>query len=194
MEILHVVTEVDDRITHELPRAVVSRLSAAINRKQRMRQMGRAAETRLIGRASDRVNRIVLEEQQLVGDVSSSTFASDNFFLLHQRIREADPAEPTCCESVVHICAPAGTPSRAASCERRCVRPMASASAASLCGVSVNPSIARTINATWFLSAPPRPTVACFIRVGAYSNTGRPRSAAARIAAPRAAPSAIAVL
>ena len=37
-------------------------------------------------------------------------------------------------------------------------------------------------------------TVACLIRFGEYSKTGRPRSAAARMAAPRAAPRIIAVL
>jgi hypothetical protein len=50
------------------------------------------------------------------------------------------------------------------------------------------------MKATWFLSAEPFPTVACLMRFGAYSKIGRPRSAAAMMAEPRAAPRVIAVL
>ena len=53
---------------------------------------------------------------------------------------------------------------------------------------------ARTMKATCALSAEPLPTVACLIRFGAYSKTGRPRSVAAMMAEPRAAPKVIAVL
>ena len=139
----------------------------------------------------------------------------DNFFLQLQRICKIYSPEPArlnrkdmllrapdarqrvpseMVELNIHICAAPGIPNRADSCARKWVSAIASASAESGSGVSVNPSNARIMNATWSFFAAPVPTVACLIRLGAYSKTGKPLSAAARIAAPRAAPSKIAVL
>ena len=50
------------------------------------------------------------------------------------------------------------------------------------------------MNATCGLLAEPLPTVACLIRFGAYSKIGSPRSVAAMMAGPCAAPNVIAVL
>ena len=62
MQILAVTAQVDDRITDQLSRAVIGRLAAAVDREKRMRQMRRAAQTRLIGRATNGVNRLVFEK------------------------------------------------------------------------------------------------------------------------------------
>lgn len=75
----------------------------------------------------------------------------------------------------------------------RCAKPMAKASAASCGGVSESPSRARTMNATWDLSALPLPTTAFFTFLGAYSKISSPWSAAAIMEAARAAPIEIAV-
>ena len=71
--------------------------------------------------------------------------------------------------------------------------PMARASAASDGGVSARPRMARTMNATCFLSAFPFPTTAIFTFLGEYSKTCNPWSAAAIRAAARAAPMEMAV-
>src|SRR5439155_21805918 len=134
-------------------------------------------------------------QRQGVGKIHSAEPANIDWrdMLLHVR----DPRErvpPEMIKLDTHICAAPGIPNRAVSWARKWVSAIARASAESPSGVSVNPSNARIMNATWFFFAAPVPTVACLIRLGAYSKTGRPFSAAARMAAPRAAPSRIAVL
>src|ERR1051326_2406632 len=66
MQILAAVSQIDDWIADQLARAVVGCLAAAINGKQWMRKMLCTAQTRLVGRATDRVNWIVFEQKELV--------------------------------------------------------------------------------------------------------------------------------
>src|SRR5882724_1467848 len=66
MQILPAVAQVDDRIAHQLPRAVIGSLAAAVNRKQRIGKMRSATQTGLVRRAADRVDRIVFDQEQLV--------------------------------------------------------------------------------------------------------------------------------
>ena len=63
MQILAAVAQVDDRIAHQLPRSVISRLSAAIDWEKRIREMSGAAQTGLVRRAADGVDRIVFEQE-----------------------------------------------------------------------------------------------------------------------------------
>jgi hypothetical protein len=88
MQVLTVTPEVEQKVTDQLTRAVVGGLATAINFEKWMRQMLRAAKTRLIGRASDGVDRIVLEQEQRVRDFGTGTFALDNFFLARKRVWE----------------------------------------------------------------------------------------------------------
>src|SRR5438094_5035097 len=110
----------------------------------------------------------MLEQKQFIFQRPILPFLGKEFFLQRQRIgkfHSPEPAHAKIRHGFVHICAPTGTPKRAASCERRCVKPIASASAASASGVSVKPRSARTMNATCFVPAAPVPTVACFMRL-----------------------------
>ena len=66
MEILPALPQIDDRIADQLAGSVIRRLAPAVDRKERMRQMRRAPQTRLVRRAADRVNRLVLQQEQLV--------------------------------------------------------------------------------------------------------------------------------
>ena len=61
---------------------------------------------------------------------------------------EADVERAKIQAACTHICVISRTPSRAVSAARKCVSPIASASAASASGVSVKPRSARTMNAT----------------------------------------------
>src|SRR6266849_996321 len=67
MQVLAASAKIDNWISHQLSGAVISRLTAAIDRKKRMRQMQRTEQTRLIGRAADCVNRFMFEQQHFVG-------------------------------------------------------------------------------------------------------------------------------
>src|SRR5689334_4315756 len=159
-----------------------------------MRQGRFERQARAVRRSPDGIDRVVLEQKQMIWQRTVGPFRGHQCFLPRQGFLKANTAEPLNLELLAHICFAPGNPTRAPSCARKCVNPIASASAASWSGVSVRPRRARTIKATWFLPAPPRPTVACLIRAGGYSKTGNPISAAARIAAPRAAPRRMAVL
>ena len=66
MQILSAPAKIDNRITHQLSRSVIGRLAAAIDRKKRIGKMRCAQQTRSIGGAPDRVNRLVLEQKQFV--------------------------------------------------------------------------------------------------------------------------------
>ena len=66
MEILSASAQVDDRIADQLTGSVIGRLATAIDREKRMRKMRNAPETRLIRRAANRVNRLVLQQKQFV--------------------------------------------------------------------------------------------------------------------------------
>ena len=148
MEILPAAAEINNWIADQLTGTVIGRLAAAINGKERMRQEGGIDQARLIRRSADRVNRFVLEKKQLVGSVAILALFRDQFLLQPERSLKIRAAEPTPRKCLVHICFSAAIPRRAPSCERKWVRPMASASAASASGVSVRPRSARTINAT----------------------------------------------
>src|SRR5947207_4725748 len=144
-------------------------LPAAIDLEKRMRQMRSTAQARLVGRPANRVNRIVFEQQDSVGNVWIVSFLRDNFFLQRQgvgKIHSAEPAHydrrdsprrvlaarkrvpPEMIKFDTHICAAPGIPNRAASCARKWVSAIARASAESASGVSVNPSNARIMKAT----------------------------------------------
>src|SRR5207248_11403491 len=97
------------------------------------------------------VYQLSLDQKQFIFQQSILPFSGKEFSLQQERIgkfHSPEPAHPKIRHDFVHICAPLGTPKRAASCERRCVKPIASASAASASGVSVRPRSARTMNAT----------------------------------------------
>src|SRR5947209_4351456 len=66
MEVLSAIAQIDDWVPDQLTWPVIGCLAAAINRKQGIGQMLRAAQTRLIRRSPDRVNRIVFEQKQFV--------------------------------------------------------------------------------------------------------------------------------
>src|SRR2546423_284993 len=66
MQILAAAPQIDHWIADQLSRPMIGRLSAAVNRKQRMGQKRAVAQTRLVRRPSDRVNWIMLEQKQLV--------------------------------------------------------------------------------------------------------------------------------
>src|SRR5262249_42838119 len=124
-------------------------LTATINGEKRMRQMRgakfatanlpRRGQTGLIRSAPDGVNGFMLEQKQLIFHRGVVPLSGDDFFLQRQRLREFHSTEPAYAKKRcgVHIWMPPAIPSRAASCARRCVRAIASASAASGSGVSV---------------------------------------------------------
>ena len=88
MQILPVTAEIEEKIADQLPGPVISRLPAAIDRDERMRQMRGAAQTRLIGGAADGVNRLVLEKPEFVGRVRIRALPPDQFILLRECVRE----------------------------------------------------------------------------------------------------------
>src|SRR5438445_13791179 len=102
--------------------------------------------------APDCGNLVVLEQKQIIFQSALVALFGHNLFLQGERVRKFHSAEPTHIKRIimgdVHICVPPESPSAAASCARKCVRAIASASAASASGVSVKPRSARTINAT----------------------------------------------
>src|SRR5581483_5382597 len=126
---------------------MISRLPAAINCEHRVRQVGRVQQTRFIGRAPDRINRFVLEQKNFIGAIRMLVLMGNNVFLERERVGESDPAKPHNAK-ISHICFAPGIPIRADSCALKWVKPIASASAASESGLSVNPRRALTIKAT----------------------------------------------
>src|SRR5205823_12641957 len=142
--------------------------------KKWMRQMRRTEQAGSVRCAANCVNRLMLKQKQFVFQRAVLAFLGKEFFLQYERVGKIHSAKPTHAKiwraellrrqrrfarhrlrlglagarPSIHICAPLGTPKRAASCERRCVKPIASASAASASGVSVKPRSARTMNAT----------------------------------------------
>src|ERR1700686_4795553 len=110
--------------------------------------MRRVHQARLVRRPANRVNRLMLEQKQLVDGVWILPLFRDQFLLERERFFEIHAAKPVALEWLVHICFSAGIPRHAASCALKWVSPMASASAASAAGVSVKPRSARTMNAT----------------------------------------------
>src|SRR5471032_1148951 len=113
-----------------------------------MRQLRYITQTRFVRRAANCVNGFMFEQQQFIIRGTVDAFSGGDVFLQSKRLIERHAAEPARFKRCVHICAPPGTPNRAASWERKCVMPMANASASSAPGVSVKPSDARTMNAT----------------------------------------------
>ena len=63
MQILAVASQIDNRVTDQLSRAMVGRLAATVNREQRMRQMRSTEQARFVRRPADGVNRLVLEKK-----------------------------------------------------------------------------------------------------------------------------------
>src|SRR5450432_2825296 len=61
MEILSASSQIDDRVADELTRTVIGGLASAIDRKEWIRKVGYAPETRSIRRATNRVNWFVLQ-------------------------------------------------------------------------------------------------------------------------------------
>src|SRR5438874_13429749 len=163
MQIIAAPAKIDNRIAHQLAGSMICCLAATIDRKKWMRQMrgtkfsistrsgSCGGQTGLIWSTPDCVNRLMLEQKQLIFHRGVVPFPGDDFFLQHQRLCEFNSAKPTHIKRTsdgIHICIPPGRPRATASCARRCVRAMASASAASASGVSVKPRSARTMKAT----------------------------------------------
>src|SRR5207245_4791993 len=124
--------KIDNRIAHELPRFMIGRLAAAVDRKKWMRQMRSAQLTRFVRRAPDGVNRFVLEQEHFVGSSAIFALSRNNVFLERKRVSEFDLAEPADSKIAcyagglcrrAHICVAPGIPTRAVSCARTCVRP-----------------------------------------------------------------------
>ena len=92
MQILAVAAEVEKKIADQLPRPVIGRLTAPIDFEKRMRQMLRAPQTRLIGGASDRVNRVVFEQPKLVGSCGIQIFLARRFLLPNECCSKINPA------------------------------------------------------------------------------------------------------
>jgi hypothetical protein len=55
-----------------------------------MRKMIRVAQARSIGRATDRVDRIVLEEEEFVHRLRPGLFPAHDFFLLREGVGEGN--------------------------------------------------------------------------------------------------------
>ena len=66
MQVLAATPQVDDRITDQLPGSMIGGLAAAVDREKGMRQMSGAAQTGLVRRAPDGVDRLVLEKKKFV--------------------------------------------------------------------------------------------------------------------------------
>jgi hypothetical protein len=81
MEILAAVPQIDNGIADQLTRAVIRRLASAINRNERMGQVLRAAQTRLVRRTADRVNRFVFQQKQFVAQRVVCSFFGNKLFL-----------------------------------------------------------------------------------------------------------------
>lgn len=77
MKVASATFEVDDGICDELAGAVPRSLSATIDLKNRMWQCPRAAKTGLIATAADRIDRIVLENQELFVSGSCKILADE---------------------------------------------------------------------------------------------------------------------
>ena len=92
MQILPVMAQVEEKITDQLPRAVISRLATPIDMEKWVRKMIRAPQTRLIGRPPDGVNRFVLEKEELVPPLRLRAFSSQNFLLEEKGIGEGNLA------------------------------------------------------------------------------------------------------
>ena len=60
---------------------MIGRLAAAIDRKERMRETFGINQARLVRRPANRVDRLVLEHQELVGCCSIVPFPRNHFFL-----------------------------------------------------------------------------------------------------------------
>src|SRR5712692_10959133 len=81
MQILPAAAKIDNQIAHELPRSMIGRLAAAVDRKKWMRQMRSAQQTRFVRRAPDGVNRFVLEQEHFVGRIAIFALSRNNVFL-----------------------------------------------------------------------------------------------------------------
>src|SRR2546430_6308318 len=140
--------QVDNGIAHQLARPVISRLTATVDGKKWMRQMRCTEQAGSVRCAANCVYGLMLEQKQFIFQRAIFSFLAHDFFLQCECVGESHPAEPAYAKIAIHICTPPGTPRRAASCERRWVKPIASASAASASGVSFKPRSARTMKAT----------------------------------------------
>ena len=92
MQVSSVGTEIEEKITDQLPRSVLGGLPAAISLEERMRQMFRAAQARLVRVTADGVNRIMLEQPKFVGGVRIRALFLNEFVLLRQCLRETNSA------------------------------------------------------------------------------------------------------
>src|SRR5579862_43490 len=166
VQILPVSTQVEDRVADELSRPVIGRLPSAIDPHDRMWQRRGVAQAGLVGRAADRINGRVFEQQEEIV-VQARGFPGHRLLLQGERLVVFDLAKPA--DLQAHTGFNGSAPLEAACRAWQCARPTASASAASGGGFSCNPSSARTMKETCVFTAAPRPTTACFTRLGAYS-------------------------
>jgi len=99
------LTELQDRVRHELAGPVVGHLTTALHaddldaaptQLRRPRQ-----DVRLVGLATERQDRVVLEEQQLVGGLPGDA-ALEQLLLAGPGLPVADPAEPCRLDRRVH--------------------------------------------------------------------------------------------
>ena len=63
VQVLSASSQINNRITDELPGPMIGCLAATINREKRMRKVRGTAQARLIRRPANRVNRLVLEQK-----------------------------------------------------------------------------------------------------------------------------------
>jgi hypothetical protein len=84
-----------------------------------MWQVPRPAQTRVIRRPTDGVNRIMLEEPKLIWSIRIGSLFPDEFLLQSEGFSEAHSPQPPDDRLVFHIRTPLVRPSFAASCARR---------------------------------------------------------------------------
>ena len=93
MKVLTMVAEVEDGIADELAGAVIGGLAAAIDLDDGMGKMRGAAQAGLVRGAANGVNRVVLEEQELIGDGAGAALGNEAV-LEGEGLPVIDPAQP----------------------------------------------------------------------------------------------------
>ena len=130
--------QIENEVADELAGAVEGGLSAAVDFDDGMREGG-GAEAGAVALASDGVDRVVLEEEELVGGLAGGA-GGEGFFLEVEGGLVGEASEPAGGRR--------GHRGMAVARRLKWVTPMARASAASGGGVSVSPRMARIMNAT----------------------------------------------
>jgi len=84
------LAQIENRVTHQLTGSVVGCLTAPIGFEERMGELGNDAQARLIRKPSDRINRLVLEQDDAFFAIVEAT--TERFFLNLKSNLIIDPA------------------------------------------------------------------------------------------------------